>query len=185
MKRFNCALGVVLLFVASACASNETDSEDADDQVVSTTSAYTYSNTYYDWAGGTFNACFVDGINMHCCADGFVMVGAHLDQNVFKCTLINNGGMQGARYVSADNSCATKSRGLRTDLMVGFHRDLNRALCQQPVNDPTTPLWDEPPNTTQDSWPMHICPPPTWGNFNKGSALSHINPSTNAFLCGR
>jgi hypothetical protein len=183
MKRFNCALGLTILFVVSACASNETEPEDADDQIVSTTAAYTYSNTYYDWAGGTFNQCSVGGITMHCCADGFVMIGAHLAQNVFKCTRINS-SMQGARYLSANNSC-TVPPGYHTDLMVGFHEAFGRALCQQPVNQPTTPLWDQPPNATQDGWPMHVCPGPSVFNPFKGSALVHINPSTNAFLCGR
>ena len=82
-------LTVTLCLLGVGCAPSENV-----DLFEETTSDLSFENLpgqstpyLYDW--GTL--CTGDAADTHCCPGGMVMVGAHLQQNVFKCAMFQGG----------------------------------------------------------------------------------------------
>jgi hypothetical protein len=125
---------------------------------------------FYDGSTG----CTVGGTAMHCCPTGSAMVGARLDQNVFKCAWLRDG--TGA--ISLD--VGTQRNGMHTcplgSVMVGYHQSLDRLACQQIPGNPISS--ERIDYGTQDGYPMHVC-----DSSFLNEALSGILPSQNFLTC--
>jgi hypothetical protein len=169
----------VLVFVAvAACVAPEESVE----ETATAASALDLTTTFYDGIGSP-TQCSGFGVIMHCCPSGFVMIGAQVDRNVFKCAMLNTGA-GGARF--ADH--ATQRNGMHAcpfgSVMVGLHSDQNVLTCQW-LQEPFSPVpssrvlseyVDGPaPNLTFDRFPMHVCQP--------GYAMAGIHVSKNLFTC--
>jgi hypothetical protein len=123
-------------------------------------------------------------VSVHCCPSGEAMIGARVDQNAFKCAVIN-GGLAG----SPTPDTVTQRNGMHScplgSVMVGLRADKNVLLCQKPLNQlVTTERVDGNGNPTEDGFPMHVCPPgsPSGGLYN-GYAMSGIRIDQNNFNC--
>jgi hypothetical protein len=148
--------------------------------------AFHFSNAFYD--GGT--ACTVGGITMHCCPDGFAMLGANLGTNVFKCA---SNPLTGPKVLaSSTDSGSTWSCGKVNEagymlgtVMVGFHAALNTALCQRSTSLAASQLtlgvsaYNDV--CTYDGSSMHVCPFISGAPFT--SQLGGINQTDNTFKC--
>ena len=106
------------------------------------------------------------------------MVGAHLDQNVFKCAKLRANyriGLWTIAFKGPENvirngvhSCAPNN------IMLGYRRDTDTLLCRSLPNVGFVEWLD---GSTQDpTFSMHICP-------TLGATMSGINPATNTFAC--
>jgi hypothetical protein len=129
--------------------------------------------TQYDYGD---NQCVFNGLSMHCCpgnAPGqtrWVMVGAHLDLDVFKCAeldpptyappFVDTGTVRDNMHACPPDS-----------VMVGFHLQANQLACI-PLE---RAMQEWPDNGTQDDFQMHVCP--------AGRAMSGIHAVENRFLC--
>jgi hypothetical protein len=129
-----------------------------------------------DYDDGSVNQCVFDGLSMHCCPGNaptetrWVMIGAHLDLNVFKCA-----ELEPPTYAPPFVDRFTTREGMRAcppnSAMVGFHRDADELAC--------IPLYRAMSESvdygTQDDFQMHVCP--------FGQVMSGINDAENQFLC--
>jgi hypothetical protein len=157
---FAAVSGVGLTGCSSAGGASENPVEDVD----SVASAFVISNIYLD-GQSPFGASGDVGLPVtvahqcnanvgntlvafHCCMNGFAMIGARVDYNVFKCGIVN-GGLSGSKYASS--SCGA-------DLMVGYNQSFGQMLCQHsPELAQKGGVGFLDPGT-QDAWPMHVCP---------------------------
>ncbi|HXT96879.1 MAG TPA: RICIN domain-containing protein [Polyangia bacterium] len=125
---------------------------------------------FYDGSTG----CTVGGTSMHCCPTGSAMVGARLDQNVFKCAWLRDG--TGA--ISLD--VGTQRNGMHTcplgSVMVGYHQDLDQLACQQIPGNPISS--ERIDYGTEDDYPMHVC-----DTSFLNEAMSGVSPSQNLLTC--
>jgi hypothetical protein len=173
------ARALVMAYLAAAmtaCGANSTSGEDVarqEDSLITTT-----AGTFYD--SGT--QCTVGGTTMHCCPNGYAMIGARLDQNVFKCAPLQF--PSGTRSLDTSTQRAGMHACPYGQVMVGFHNALNRLACQTLPGTSVSGEYTDPvppplfPNTpTQDGYPMHVCSP------NQGYTMSGINVGQNKFLC--
>ena len=160
----------------TACGAESGTEEDLASQSASLVT--TTGGAFYD--GGT--QCTVGGTSMHCCPNGYAMIGARLDQNVFKCAPLSS--TSGNRFLDTGTQRAGMHACPFGTVMVGFHDSLNRLACQTlpginingEYTDPVPP--PKFPNTpTQDGYPMHVCTP------SQGYTMSGINVGQNKFLC--
>lgn len=114
--------------------------------------------------------CTVGGGTMHCCPAGSAMIGAHVNNNVFKCAILTSAA--GTRFLDV----GTQRNGMHAcppgNIMVGLHVNNNWLACQAPSPGPTFEFVD---GTTQDAFPMHVCP----SNF----AMGGIHVGGNLFTC--
>ncbi|HVZ32933.1 MAG TPA: hypothetical protein VG963_10925 [Polyangiaceae bacterium] len=141
------------------------------------------SSVFYDLNPGHQCVANVNGVNvsMHCCPSGYAMIGARVDQNAFKCAVVN-GGLAGTPVADT----GTQRNGMHScplgDVMVGLRADMNVLLCQKPINQSVITETVDP--GTQDGFPMHVCPPgsPSGGLYN-GYAMSGIRIDQNKFNC--
>jgi len=145
---YGLVLGAIALEPACSVAPQVTET-------VSTEQAdlITSSSTFYDGIGGGATQCTVGGTGMHCCPTGSAMVGAHVDQNVFKCATITAPRI-GAPFLDTGTQRAGMHSCPLGSVMIGFRADMNRLACQQVSVIGLTEFVD---NGTQDSFPMHVC----------------------------
>lgn len=170
------------LFVASstlngcgAAVDDETDiAHDGEDLTFNATPP---TGIVYD--AGT--QCTAGGVTMHCCPAGYAMIGARLDQNIFKCGRVD-GGLFGSPYLDGStqrNNMHSCPFGM---VMVGFHEDRNLLACQWPTRQSV--VFEYVDGSTQDSYPMHVCPPTSASSyFYNGYAMSGIRVDRNLFAC--
>jgi len=141
------------------------------------TAFYGGANEIYD--GGT--ACTVGGIFMHCCPDGYAMIGANIGTNVFKCVQT---ALTGPKFLGANSSTGNtwNCNSVTGSVMVGFHADLNTVACQSStvltstVNGSTSYV----DRCTYDDTRMHVCP------FVLGAAtglMAGYNETDNSLIC--
>jgi hypothetical protein len=154
-------------------------------------------SSFYD--GGT--QCVAGGVSMHCCPAGNAMVGARLDNNVFKCAPLANASAPIVADYGTQRSFPTSPSGNPVTLhscpfgsvMVGLRADMDILLCQQmPTKSAgftwdaiTTERIDDNTSDTQDAaaagqlgYSMHAC------ETGVGSqAMSGINAASNIFNC--
>jgi hypothetical protein len=175
--------GVLSVFVMaylaaaiSGCGTNSGSGEDVasqSDALITTT-----GGAFYD----TGTQCTVGGTTMHCCPNGYAMIGARVDQNVFKCAPLQF--PSGTRSLDTSTQRAGMHACPYGQVMVGFHNGLNRLACQTLPGTMVNGEYTDPvppplfPNTpTQDTYPMHVCSP------SQGYTMSGINVGQNKFLC--
>lgn len=164
MKRWFAGLFVAAVFGGVSGCMN-----DADEQVGEQESELGLTGGwYYD----TGNQCVVGGLSIHCCPNGYVMIGAQVGNNVFKCGQI--AGTGGAPFADLH----TQRNGMHAcpsgTVMVGLHAGRNVLLCQQPATAPSFEYVDGN-SPTQDSYPMHVC--------SNAYAMAGINVGANLFTC--
>ncbi len=134
--------------------------------------------------------CGVGGVWMHCCPPGEAMVGARLDQNVFKCAELQDGSGEVVADFSTYRSVSLPSDdGTTTNfvmhacpfgyVMVGYHEDMDVLACQKiPPNTVSDSITGELVDTgTQDGY-MHTCESTPYAY-----AMSGIDPGNNLLLC--
>ncbi len=150
-----------------------------------------------DGQNGNPHQCVVNGLSLHCCPSvpgnvPSVMVGARLDQNVFKCAqLLSFNPSDGSPAFLDGPGRATFTQRTEPNpyggsttmhacplgsVMTGFHQYTNTLLCQRLANPNLRERLD-PNGATQDSYPMHVC------NFDE--AMSGIHVALNSFFCSR
>ncbi len=185
-----------LIPVAAACGTAA-----PEDHSQTQSQAILEEGTFYDGAfGAKPTQCTVNGVSMHCCPGGSFMIGARIDQNVFKCATSGQAlsgtiftdppAGQPAKQCVSDSGvsmhCCPQLNGVAT-VMVGLRADENILACQQVKNDfvgqNSNAVFDgDPPHApTEDSYPMHVCPPPPQGQSSYG--LAGIRIDQNEFVC--
>jgi hypothetical protein len=163
---------VILIITAALAAGCGQASPEDSTGSVSSADTVNLGTSFYD--GGT--QCIVGGAQMHCCPTGSAMIGARVDQNVFKCAnLIDRSGA-----ITLDTG--TQRNGMHScpfgQVMVGLRADQNLLACQRIPNNPVV---SETVDTgTQDGFPMHICSEAT-GH----AAMTGIRIDQNRFNCGQ
>src|SRR5215470_9437766 len=80
-------IGLALITASTGCMNADREPTGETESELGLTGGW-----YYDH--GT--TCVVSGISLHCCPQGFVMIGAHIGDNVFKCGQID--GTSGGRF---------------------------------------------------------------------------------------
>jgi len=117
----------------------------------------------------------IGGGQMHCCPNGTAMIGAHLDNDVFRCAQLT--GVAGSRIENTHTN-RTLRNGMHACpvglVMVGLHVGRDSLLCQRPNPGVTFEYVDGNPGTL-DGYPMHVC--------QDGFAMSGIHVDNNRFTC--
>jgi hypothetical protein len=189
-----------LIPLGAACGGTDAPADHSQTQ----SQAIVEPETFYDGAFGVKpTQCTVGGVSMHCCPGGTFMIGARIDQNVFKCATIGgfNTGLMGDIFLDppagqpakqcVDSNglsmhCCPQNQGNAT-VMVGLRADENILACQQIRNDfvgrDSLAVFDPNPGNspTQDAYPMHVCPPPPPNQTSYGMAGIRIDH--NEFVC--
>ncbi len=163
-----------MMFTTTAgCLDQSSDPGDNDkdkDDVSVTESALIFTGVRSYDAG---TQCTVGGATMHCCPIGYTMIGAHVDNNVFKCAQLYHGA--GFRFLDV----GTQRNGMHAcpygAVMAGLHVDRNYLACQYPIGGVASEYVDR---GTQDGYPMHVC-----GSSQDG--MSGIHVDQNKFTCAR
>lgn len=124
------------------------------------------------WVYDAGTQCTVGGVSMHCCPSGHVMIGAHVNNNVFKCAQTT--AMAGSRYLDAGTHRNKMHACPQGSVMVGLHVGKNMLACQTPSPTPVFEYVDGNP-PTRDAYPMHVCP--------NSYAMSGIHVDHNLFTC--
>lgn len=157
-------VGLTMLLPFTGCGGPDDDLE--YDEAIS---ALNFTGFFIYDAGTT---CSVGGATMHCCPSDMAMIGAHVDNNVFKCAQLKAVG--GGPFLDV----GTERNGMHAcpsgTVMVGLHVDNNQLACQAPSPGPFFEYVDGNPPTA-DSYPMHICP--------SGYAMGGIHVDHNFFTC--
>jgi hypothetical protein len=168
-------IGAALAAGCGTAAPQGTTGQGAPEESTGTESAadtVKLSTAFYDY--GT--QCVVGGTQMHCCPAGSAMIGARVDENVFKCAnLIDRSGV-----VSLDTG--TQRNGMHScpfgQVMVGLQATLNRLACQ---TIPSNPVVTETVDTgTEDGFPMHVC-----AESSGPAAMTGIRVDQNRLNCGQ
>ncbi|HEY2405013.1 MAG TPA: hypothetical protein VGI10_03375 [Polyangiaceae bacterium] len=165
----------IILIIAGAfaggCGQAAPDQESTDTK--SSADTVNLNTTFYDF--GT--QCVAGGTQMHCCPNGSAMIGARVDQNVFKCAnLFDTSGA-----ITLDTG--TQRNGMHScpfgSVMVGLQATLNRFACR---TIPSNPVSTETVDTgTEDGFPMHVCSQAS-GN---PATMTGIRIDQNKFNCGQ
>jgi hypothetical protein len=140
-------------------------------------SAFVYnSNIFYDGLNGNATQCLVGGVVMHCCPRGSAMIGARVDQNVFKCAqLVDSSGA-----ITLNPDPGTQRNGMHScpfgSVMVGLRADHNALACQTIPSDHINFEFVDGNPPTEDGFPMHVCPSP--------AAMTGIRIDRNLLNCG-
>jgi hypothetical protein len=151
--------------------------------------AFAASNVIYD--NGT--VCNLFGYSIHCCPDGYAVIGVDMAQDVLKCAQ-PGGGLNGSKLLATQTgsanawTCGSNGFGSPT-LMVGFSASSNVALCQ--TSGALQGVWSTVGYTTYtdrctyydpSSYSMHVCPHvPT--NFWTTGFMGGYNQSDGTLTC--
>jgi hypothetical protein len=157
-------LAVVAIVLGASCGAPPSPGEDVvmQEAELITSTSFTYDG---------FTQCTVGGTGMHCCPTDQAMIGAHVDQNVFKCAPLTV-PRTGARFLDT----GTQRNGMHScpfgSVMVGLRADVNRLACQA-----LAVFVSESVDTgTQDGFPMHVCA--------GGNTMTGIRIDRNQLNCG-
>jgi len=102
------------------------------------------------------------------------MIGAHVDDDVFKCAEPSIPPLPGPRYLDAN----TQRNGMHVcrfgGAMAGMDSARNLLVCEE-----TAPpiFFEHVDRRTQDSYPMHVC--------SEGTVMTGIHVDRNLFTCGQ
>jgi hypothetical protein len=158
-------IGLVAFSIAALPACGAAESQD-ENVGVESSAIITSGTPSYD--GST--QCTVGGTSIHCCPSGTAMIGARIDQNVFKCAPIV-AGTSGGRFLDTSTQRNNMHSCPANAVMVGFHNDLNRLACQAL----TVSVSETVDTGTQDGYPMHVC--------GSGATMSGIRVDQNKLNC--
>jgi hypothetical protein len=162
----------------------------------STTCLHAFVDMYLDLAFGSWvsvprftnYSCAIDDFStqcvasngsiseqMHCCPTGYAMIGAQVDQNVFKCAPLHDQ----SGVITLDTG--TQRNGMHScpaaQVMVGLRADMNMLACR---TIPGSPVTSERVDTgTQDTFPMHVCQ-----STLISEAMTGIRIDQNRLSCG-
>lgn len=168
-KQWICVVLASLTTLGLASCATENTPETAD--TPETAEHDSALNLTGDFIYDSGTQCSAGGATMHCCPDGYVMIGAHVDRNVFKCGRVTGFA---SSFVALD--LFTQRNGMHACpqplVMVGLHANNNWLACRQPA---TSPVFEFVDTGTQDGFPMHVCP--------SGSAMAGIRVDQNRFTC--
>jgi hypothetical protein len=163
-------IGSVLVvgLLLGACGAQPGDAESGGTEEIGSvdSSLINLGGVFYD--SGT--QCTVGGGTMHCCPSGSVMIGAHVNDNVFKCAWL--GSTPGPRFLDVGTQRNSMHACPFGQLMVGLHAANNWLVCQNPG---TTVQFEYVDTGTQDGYPMHVCA--------SGYAMAGIHVAQNRFSC--
>jgi hypothetical protein len=175
MKRLGAVATIIAAaVVVSACSGTAGVDEKTGDQ---SSAIQIGTPSFYDY--GT--QCTVGGTTMHCCPFNTVMVGARVDQNVFKCAWLTHNDANGAIVLDTGTQCEGMHCCPTGSMMVGLRADKNQLACQYVNGElPTDYLDGNPP--TEDAFPMHVCPGWT-GTGPSTFAMAGIRIDKNEFTC--
>jgi hypothetical protein len=168
-KQWICVVlaSLTTLGLASCAAEDPPETGDSPETAEHDSALNLTGNWIYD--SGT--QCSAGGATMHCCPSGYVMIGAHIDRNVFKC-----GQVTGFASPTVFLDVATQRNGMHAcpwpTVMVGLHESANWLACRQLA---TPPVFEFVDTGTQDGFPMHVC--------QTGSAMAGIRIDQNRFTC--
>jgi hypothetical protein len=116
-------------------------------------------------------------VQMHCCPDGYAMIGANVGQNVFKCAPLHDQ----TGKVTLDTG--TQRNGMHScplgQVMVGLRADLNMLACRTVPSSPIASGGERIDPGTQDTYPMHVCQ-----STLISEAMTGIRIDQNQFACG-
>jgi len=122
--------------------------------------------------------CTNEGVTMHCCPVGYVMIGARIPDNMFKCAQISP--RLGFNFIDT----GTQRSGMHAcpfgSVMVGLHVDSNLLMCRKLVDTPVRTEYVD--TSTRDffrSGAMHVCP------LAGGFAMTGIHVGDDLLLCGQ
>jgi hypothetical protein len=164
----------LLIPLAGAMGGCGAAPETTEDISAESSALISTSNTILDGSGAPATQCTVGGTTMHCCPAGRAMVGARVDQNVFKCGLLTV--TNGTRFLDT----GTQRNGMHAcpvgSVMVGLHEGLNRLACQ---TLPGFVVREGVDTGTQDGYPMHVCGLPG----AEPGTMSGIRIDQNRFTC--
>lgn len=101
------------------------------------------------------NVCYVDGYPMHCCPNGYAMVGADPNNNIFSCGALDTPGYLGPPTLDSGTVRNNMHACPDGQVMVGLRVDWNLLACQAlPAGSVTAEYVD---SSTQNGYPMHAC----------------------------
>src|SRR5579872_3326220 len=124
------------LLAASGCAQEE------ETQFGESQAALFSGAAFYD----SGSQCTVGGVTMHCCPykNGMltVMVGARIDQNVFKCQPIGLAQNSDTSFLDTSTQRNNMHACPFGSLMRGLHVGLNDLTCLYPQHQPLTEFVD-------------------------------------------
>jgi hypothetical protein len=122
--------------------------------------------------------CTVGGVQMHCCPDGFVMTGIHVNDNVFRCSRLQ-AGFSGPTTLDAGTVRNNMHACPFGQLMVGIHVNRNLLACRPSAQAISLEFVDAVTTTTfpinGGTATMHVCP----NTF----AMAGIHVNNNLFTC--
>jgi hypothetical protein len=163
-------------FVALAMAASFAGCMASDDtaSVAESASELGLDSTLFD--SGT--VCTAGGVQMHCCPNGFVMTGIHVNDNVLRCARLQ-AGFSGPTALDAGTVRNNMHACPVGQLMVGIHvgrnllacRPSGQALSLEFVDAVTTATFPINGGTAT----MHVCP----DTF----AMAGIHVNNNLFTC--
>lgn len=155
---------ITALIYTAGCATQEDEHQDE-----ATSELQMTGRSLYD--AGTL--CTVGGVTMHCCPDGWVMIGASVSKNNFKCGELSS--PPPANRVLDVSTLRNNMHACPPGMvMVGLSVSKNNLACQSTTPAETFEYVDGNP-PLNDSFPMHICP--------SGYAMAGISVSLNLFNC--
>jgi len=100
------------------------------------------------------------------------MLGARVDQNVWKCMTLESG--PGEPFLDAGTQRFDMHACPLGSVMTGLHAALNYLACQFPASAISSEFVDGNP-ATQDEFPMHVC---------SAGVMTGIRDDRNEFTCG-
>jgi hypothetical protein len=129
---------------------------------------------FFDFA----TLCTVGGVQMHCCPDGFAMTGIHVNDNVLRCSRLQQ-GFSGSASLDAGTVRNNMHACPFGQLMVGVHVNRNLLACRSPVQGLGLEIIDAgttavlPINGGHTD--IHVCP--------NTLAMAGIHVNNNLFTC--
>jgi hypothetical protein len=180
-------LGLSLAGAVVACSGPPDGAEAADgaEPAAETSAALVLDAPIYDGRRSWFSppkptVCTVGGVQMHCCPEGYAMIGVRLDNNVFKCDLLENPPWSSSS-VFLDTSTVYTQDGVSMHtcpndaVMVGLHRDWNLLACQWHNGEDGWFFGFKLDTGTKDAVGMHVCPP--------HGVMQGIHADRDAYIC--
>ncbi len=176
--RYQSDLGMKLSTAASIFSTISFGDGGFEDYTVITID-YTNASMIYDPPGSYVGAtqCVVGGYDMHCCPNGYAMVGADPNNNIFTCGPLDVPGNLGPATLDTGTQRNNMHSCPYGQVMVGLRADWNLLACQALPAGAVTGEWVD--SSTQNGYPMHACDS---GPYDT-AAMSGIRIDQNLLSC--
>lgn len=167
-NRMSIALAVMAALPFAGCL----EGEPSDESTGEARSSLTFiGNEFYD-AG---HQCSVGGASMHCCPPGSVMLGAHVDRNIFKCASVQ---LSGFPFLDVGTQRSSMHACPLGSVMIGLQADRNQLACQNPLSGIRNERFDSGLQDTNPNRPVNML-----ACLEGGWAMSGIQVDRNQELC--